>query len=177
MKKVLFILIPIVAIAAIYSFTVLKPKKEVSDYFKSLKEYGFGNTPEIGGKYYGSLRDRFKKETGLDFISDEEMIQLTNGNNMVWSQAANYKSSLPKEAGIQIIKSYSHLKNTKHYYNTGNWEEWKEVGTGLFDSGDKGVFVVSYPDMFKDGAPLHSGRDPIAVVKVDGGWLELARWK
>lgn len=181
MKKLLFIIIPIAA--GLFIYATLRPAKPIKQkseseiYFESLKDYGFYNTPELG-KRFGSIKERYKKETGLDFIADDEMIQLTTNNGMVWSQATNYKSSLPVEAGKQIIKSYNILK-IKHYYNDSFWG-WIEIGKNHYGDNietDKGVFVVSYPEMFKDGAPLHSGKDPIAVVKIDGGWLELARWK
>jgi hypothetical protein len=140
-------------------------------YLNSLKFLGFDRIPSVANLTTVEFRKKYKEQYGVGFIGDAEMDFLTTKNGFTWAISNEYRGEIPKDAGTTLIANYSKVSKIKHYIFVAG--EWHVVDGKKFCD----VYVVAPKEMFNDGATLHSGSDPIAVIKVDGGWLELSRWK
>lgn len=145
------------------------------EYAKILNEAGFTSVPSVVNRASEEKRHFYLKNYGLNFISDRELQILMEKNNFVWGNARDYTGEIPLEAANKMAENIIKLKETDiiHYYRNYDVTDWhREL------SDDKiNVNIVAPATMFKPGAELHKGIDPIALVKIDHGWLELARWE
>ncbi len=157
--------------------STVAPKKEVASS-GGIYDLGFTNTPSTKAIFNSEKVSYYKQKTGLDFISDDSLLNFRRINNLSISDAQNFKGEIPKDKQEEIIANYPRLKPVKHYYMDNFWNEYYEVGVDRYGHPDplkrKGVMVVAPIELFTENAFIK--RDPIVVVKVDGGWLELARW-
>ena len=140
----------------------------------SLSDYGFNNIPSEVNKTEHNLYSK----TGLNFMSDDSITTFCRINGLIISDAQNFKAEIPAVNQRQIITSYAKLKDAKHYYFDNFWRAYCEVGKDHYGDKDplfrKGIMVVAPAELFNSNAFIN--KDPIVLVKVDYGWLELTRW-
>ena len=145
----------------------------------SLSDYGFINVPSEKKKIVNRLENELTSKTGLKFLSEDSITMFCKVNGLMISEAANFKAEIPNENKEQIVANYNRLKSVKHYYYDNFFKAYYQVGTYKYDASNdplnrKGIMVAAPPELFNENAFIK--KDPIVLVKVDGGWLELSRW-
>ena len=145
----------------------------------NLMDLGFINQPDAQKQIYEQLRLKYKKKYNLNFIGDSEMEDTLSRNGYVRESASQYIGGIPKDVQASLLSNYNSIDDDLYYwFDDRSYKQWNKVGEdhhGKEAATEKGVYIVAPPAYFKN----HYGRggiDPIAVVKVDGGWIELARW-
>lgn len=147
------------------------PKEET--YVEELAELGFSNTKIV----IESIADKYTKATGLTFISDDSLNKYVAQNGFHTKHAEQYKGIIPEDKQRELVLNYDKLKSVNHYYWDNFFGRFIIVGQDRHGNADpfnrKGVWVVAPEEMFLPDPP---NKDPMAIVKVDGGWLVLASW-
>lgn len=145
----------------------------------NLADYGFINVPSEKIKINNKAENELFLKTGLNFLSDDSITSFCKLNGLIISGAENFKAEIPNENKSEIVSNYNKLKYVKHYYYDNFFDAYFQVGTYKHDSNNdplnrKGIMVVAPPELFNENAFIK--KDPIVLVKVDAGWLELTRW-
>lgn len=172
MKRIFALLVVIAACFAVYSCNSASASKSSTSSLpdKELAALGFTNLHSAAKQ----IKLRIRKAYDLDFISDSLMGAMTETNELMWGSASFYKGDIPPMQATKIIENFNKVSpNEKRYYMYPGLG-FQQIGS--LSNGDQGVFVLAPPDMFTDAAQLHSKKDPMVVVKIDGGWIVLAVW-
>lgn len=161
------------------SATASKPAaNNVEDENNELQELGFTNVPAVKIKREAELRQEYYSKTGLQYLTLDSLGKFATQNNFTIAVAEKFKGDIPLAAQKEIISNYKKLSAITHYYHDDFWNALYRVGYDRYGDKDpfdrKGIWVVAPKEMFLPDPPK---RDPIAVVRVDEGWLILAAWE
>lgn len=186
MKKLIAIisLVAIVAILQACTDSNATKTNDVADNnksaYKSLMELGFSNVPSVSKNASLDRAAFIQRKYGLSFISDKDMQQLTKDNKtLIQGHAQAYNGEVPRSSANQIVENYNKITGEKIYYHDDFWGTWAEVGIDHYGDKketDKGILIIAPPSQFTPNADINSKKDPIAVIKTDGGFIELAAW-
>lgn len=170
-----------------------KPKIVVeSNYINSLKEAGFERLPLLTTMENENLRAEYKKKYGLDFIANSEMNELLKSNDLMMAESRFYTGEIPEQALKAFGENYKNCKTIGiptgwNFHNKFYSDEWMEtegnkyeIKALILEWGERmgNVFVVGPSSKFDKEAieAEKRGKDPIIIIKVEKGFLELARW-
>lgn len=186
MKKLIALITLVASIAILQACTdsnAAKTTDVVVDQktaYKSLMELGFSNVPSVSKADAVNRGESIRKKYGLSFISDKDMQQLTKDNHiLIQGHASSYNGEIPPSSAQQIVANYNKITSEKIYYYDDFWGAWAEVGIDHYGDKketDKGILIIAPPTQFTPNADINSKKDPIAVIKIDGGFIELAAW-
>lgn len=178
------------AATAVESKVVLNP-----DMANELKELGFTKSSSI--KRLKMLEERkFYMSKGFKYVPNDVLMKEMTDNNWFIGPASAYIGEIPDVSGIRIIQGCKELKKyhepqviltDKRVFTVKYMESlpephktWAKEHSEPYN--DIAVFIVAPLDKF-DGTVEANGRemvpkklDPIAVVKLNHGYIELARW-
>lgn len=182
-------------------FTGLKPdvipekKAEIpSSYIQTLKEAGFTHVPSVASNANEELRFSWAKK-GFGFIGNDEMENLLSSNDLLIAPADKFKDEIPENAAKMFAGNFDRAKKLgaiKDWIAPDNraWSNEEVSKMSIEDAsyvqrGSKSsVYVCAHleslntDDMVVVGHELKTANnDPIIVAKVDGGYIELARWQ
>lgn len=179
-----------------FPHTMELPKGIDSAYVAKLNEFGFGNTQSAREYRYILARQKWQKNFGLTFIGEQEMSNFLEDNGFIIGASDKFLESIPAEAGREMMDNYNKIKDCLFRYNA----LWTSVaGTGTLVFGDNlnlsvdwpieppppriahTIYVIANAKKFNtEGMVVKEGKlinhDPIAVVKTDGGYVEIAHW-
>lgn len=160
-------------------YTVNSKAKEASpetyseEAFKILKAVGLTKSKTYNDiakiKSLANAPSIVKKWSNLGFTfyddaSFEDTLRI-NKLSTVWT--SSYKGTIPEKNIFEIANNFEKLIATKEnlYFAVGG-DDWHLRKSNSYD---EYVIYIAAPD--SEIVP-----DPIAVVKVDGGWVQLSRW-
>lgn len=169
------------------------------DYLESLKAAGFTNLPTFVKRNADIKREQYKALYGANYIADEELSTLLEDNGFLLGPSICYVGEIPADPGVKIVDNLrkisareDHLdrfdnqkgeflnqKDALDLWNAHNQQYDIEVVPLVFIAAPKDKFDLSKGNdlhINKDNTITPKKPDPIALYKVKGGWLELARW-
>lgn len=172
-----FVILSIPNISCTNANAVKNSNQEIGN--TNISEYGFVNVPSEKKRIADSVSTYYNIKTGLKYYTDDSISSFCKLNDLHISDAGNFKAEIPYKNKLEIISNYNKLKPFKHYYYDNFWEAYYQVGTYKYDDtkdplNRKGIMVVAPPKLFNENAFIK--KDPLVLVKVDGGWVELTRW-
>lgn len=168
---------------------------EPGSYINTLKEAGFDNLPLLASVEAEEKRAYYMKLCGLNYISEGEVQEILTKNDLMIAESKYYIGDIPKEAISAFNENYKKYKeniNPEPGYMLGNKfysQEWMdseegkrwEIRSEILQRGVKvgTAYVIGSSDKFDNQAieAEKKGKDPIIIVPVEGGYLELARWE
>jgi hypothetical protein len=203
-KKLLWLIPTVLFIAggmSYFTFSSLVPKPEIrsvnqaftretmpegmdSARVEQLKSMGFTIVPDVQNYNSVSKRQYYKKEFGLLFIGDNELQKFLDDNDFIMGPATSFRENVPPQAIDKIQENASRLKIKFSYDQT--WavlridSDGNIRGDGMYNP----LYIIAGAKSFNtEGMELKEGiltaippKDPIALAKVDGGYVELANW-
>jgi hypothetical protein len=160
----------------------------------SLKDAGFVNVPMVINKEATVLREKWKRQFNLLFISDVEAKQLLEENDFIIGPSSRYIKDIPDAAANDIAMNFNILRKSNVLTYTApdgrvftqeelddfdkNAKDWILTGTV-----NNQIFVIGPASNFNTDGMVITDRqlvnkklDPIAVMKVDKGYVQIAKW-
>lgn len=174
----------------------MKPKKEETlSNTANLKALGFTSSSSVL-LADGILAKKTWNEKGFKFITNTEFDALLLENDFVIGPSSAYIGTIPESAAASIVIGYKKFEENidGRRYRRGDGQMWaKQEITDYY--GDFNFWISRFTDILAiqiigpiekfnreglvlDGRELKpmTNPDPIAVVKVENGYVELARW-
>lgn len=176
-----------------------KPPSEVmvaEPYLQSLIDAGFTRVPSVGTMTNHLLREKYKKEYGANFIGYDEMVQVCEDNGIITGPSSNYIKPIPEDAIATFSGNYKRitalLSTPDREFTAPDGKKWTNKRMEGLSSKDVDyvkalvgkVFIAAPLSHFDtngmDVVDYHlqpKSKDPIIIIGIEGGYLELARWK
>ncbi len=167
-------------------------------YLDDLKDAGFVSLPDFVKKDAEEKRAYYKELYGVLFHSDDEMKTLLEDNGWLMGGSDIYVGEIPLKEGrimIERLKMISDKEPKLDRMDTRNKEflnqkdaqmRWEASGRYFDVSVLPLVFIAAPKEKFNlnkdklqinpDNTITAKNNDPVALYKIKGGWLELARW-
>ena len=192
---------PVARSLSAYPMSIVLPKGVSVEYVEMMGKLGFGNTETIRNAKYIIERQKWQKDFGLNFIGDAEMKKFLKDNDFIMGNSSQYIDEIPAEAGAKILVNYNRIVPPPPPPSKD--EVYAISGTGVITWGGmlrteevpppteaqlltnrNTIFVIAGAKKFNtEGMRLVDGIltaippvDPIALIKVDHGYVELANW-
>lgn len=163
-----------------------------------LNELGFNNTENVVSSEKFTLK-QYYGEMNLKFIHDVELKTILETDNLYLGPVEKFIGKIPEKNVNEIIKNALAYKNKTNFvktYITPDNRAFTESEFNKLDEdakswilrrgkvNDKPVYLIAAPpDQFDLGSTFIENRtvkekplDPIALIKVDKGYVELSRW-
>jgi hypothetical protein len=160
------------------------PKGIDSAYIEELRNHGFHNSPQVKTWLNVVSRKWWKEQYGLCFIGDDEMTKFLLDNDFIMGEAGKFLDNVPVEAGKEMMSNLKRIENWLPSLGFGGFILDGDTIRQTDPIRDRKIFIIAAAGKFDTtGMVLREGileaiapPDPIAVVKVDYGWVELANW-
>jgi len=175
-----------------YPTTITLPANVDSTYVANLEALGFVNIADVQTYHYIVARQKWQRDYGLNFIGDNEMTRFLEVNDFIMGESSRYIDKIPAAAGELIIANFKRIeKVVPHPLPTPDQMVWFNLtheGAGeeiqIMPPLPLIIYVVAGVNKFDtSGMEIKQGvltavapPDPIAVMKVEHGWVELAAW-
>lgn len=176
---------PIAKTLVEYSAETKLPEGVTEEYITKMQMLGLGNAENIRTYSYILERQKWHKKYGLVFIGNEEMKKFLKDNDFVIGEARRYKDNIPVTEGNLINENLHRIKESLPH------RQYPVIRDGItYIGGDNpsepimDIFIIASAMKFNtEGMVIEEGvlkaiapPDPIAVVKVQNGYVELAHW-
>lgn len=176
-----------------------EPKKVPSDsYLLSLKDIGFTNIPIVTEAIAAEKRKYIKEKYGLNYLSKNELDNIMKDNNLIIANADRYIGNMPLDIAKQIVENYNKFQNTDlnediwiapdgRMFRTGQINRLpKKEDRDWIMMGNKTTSVIQVAAPVKEfntermvilnNHLVEPSKDPIALIEIEDGYIELARW-
>lgn len=167
-------------------------------YVLKLKEAGFTRIKNVVEHESEAQREYYAKKYGLFYLSDEELRQLLRDNGFLVGASSFFIGEMPDSAANTLIKNLDLVSANEEKFDRYDYPlhefvtqpealaRW-EAHYRMYDIGIMPLVFIAAPsdkfDLSTDKVQLNENmfvmpknNDPIALYKVKGGWIELARW-
>jgi hypothetical protein len=167
-------------------------------YLRGLVEAGFVNIPGITEAVAVERRKHYKEKYDLNFLSTSELSNLVTENHLIIGPAENYIGTIPSDVMIQISINYDKFKKTdlnkgisyvapdNRVWTKAQVDEMSNLDRMYVLSGNKkGTVLVAAPQsqfntagyiIIDNQMVKPPPKDPLALIEVEGGYIELGRW-
>lgn len=178
---------------------VAKVKSSITgNEIEELAKIGFTKSSSLIALKTSSEREAWTKK-GFVYISQEELGNIMAENNWFIGPANAYIGNIPADAAKKIANVYNRLSSYRfeifvapdgRRFTEGELNKFSSIDANWIKTGTKTttgaeVFVVAPSDKFDQTLldiqggelkPKTKNPDPIVVVKINNGYIELARW-
>lgn len=149
-----------------------KKEGKTDNTYKDLIDLGFSNS-KSQEHIYAYYKAKYYEKYNLNFIGDLEMDSIIKVNGFMIAMSTQYTGEVPPEVAKMIIHNYKKFAPSDIF---AQWVgKWYTVQDDFAGFGFKGIYIIAHPQYFTPES--RPGFDPIAAVKVEYGWMELARWE
>lgn len=165
-------------------------------YLETLKEAGFERIALVSSERNRLYRMQYKASTGLNFLGNDEVEAILKDQNLMIAETRFFIGHIPQTAldalqvNLRNYKASSAYTSGFVYDNQFYSDEWMEkegpkyaITTYVRLDGRRigGMFIVGPANQFDVEAineenANRNGEDPIILISVEDGFLELARW-
>lgn len=167
------------------------------NYLEGLREAGFTSLPAFVKKDLEEKRKFYDEKYGVTFFSDKELSDLLVNNGWLIGCSNYYIGDIPVESGKKMIENLKMISEKEIHLDRYDLNQHEMVTQEVAlerwtarTSPDIAViplvFIAAPKDKFDmSGATVNinadnfiepKNNDPVALYKINGGWLELARW-
>lgn len=206
MKLLRIYMLLLISSSLIYACTsaeASKPGEIKADVNKieQLKDIGFVNTSLIVNYEVSELKKYYFDKAKLKFLSENEVQSIVTENNLIIGPIENFIGNIPNNNVNEILensKKYKNLRPENPIYITMDNRSFTEEEYNKLDNKSKAwidrtgqvknkpIYLIAAPlEQFvvNDGQEINNKEiknkppvDPIVLIKVDRGYIELSRW-
>jgi hypothetical protein len=170
MSKKLYVLTA-VALAALvvifaFSFPTKKSEPQKPDTEAIVKKFGFTSTKNLN-------EENIKRyaEHGFVVYSDQSFLDTMRTHNLAVVNSEEYLGTIPEEKLLEMKATYDKLSDYdndfEYVYNFTLYNQFSRE-TRCGDELNELIHIAAPKDQVST--------DPIVIIKIKGGWVQLARW-